>query len=330
MEHVRLGKTGLRVSRACLGTMTFGLQCDEKTAFGILDRAAAGGVNFIDTADGYPLGGDLDTAGATEFILGKWLKGRRHQFALATKCFARMGPEPWNKGLSRKHVLDAIDGSLRRLGTDYVDLYQLHHPDADTPMEETLGALNDVVRAGKSRYIGISNHPAWQVALALGKSDARGWARFVCVQPRYNLLFRELERELFPVCAEEGLAVIPYNPLAGGLLTGKHDPSAPPGKGTRFSDGKAGQNYRQRYWRDREFATVERLRGLAQQAGMSLTRMAVAWVLANPVVSAPIIGASRPDQLDETLAAFETPLADDVKAELDEITAEYRLGDAPR
>ena len=330
MEHVRLGNTGLKVSRACLGTMTFGLQCDEQSAFAILDRAASGGVNFIDTADGYPLGGDLETVGATESIIGRWLKGRRHQFVLATKCFSRMGPESWNKGLSRKHVLDAVDGSLERLGTDYVDLYQLHHPDPDTPMEETLAALDQVVRSGKARYIGISNHPAWQVALALGKSDARGWARVVCVQPRYNLLFRELERELFPLCAEEGLGVIPYNPLAGGLLTGKHDPSAPPGKGTRFSEGKAGQNYRQRYWRDREFSTVERLRGVAQRAGMGLTRMAIAWVLANPVVSAPIVGASRADQLDETLAAFETPIAADVKAELDEITAEYRLGDAPR
>ncbi len=330
MEHVRLGNTGLKVSRACLGTMTFGLQCDQQAAFEILDRAASGGVNFIDTADGYPLGGDLETVGATESIVGKWLKGKRHQFVLATKCFTRMGPEPWNKGLSRKHVLDAIDGSLNRLGTDYVDLYQLHHPDPDTPMEETLGALDDVVRAGKARYIGISNHPAWQVALALGISDALGLARFVSVQPRYNLLFRELERELFPLCAQQGLGVIPYNPLAGGLLTGKHDPSAPPGQGTRFSEGKAGQNYRQRYWRDREFATVERLRAVAQRAEMSLIRMAIAWVLANPVVSAPIIGASRPEQLDESLAAFETPLADDVKAELDEITAEYRLGDAPR
>lgn len=330
MDHVRLGNTGLKVSRACLGTMTFGLQCDEQTAFKILDRAAEGGVDFIDTADGYPLGGDLDTVGATESIIGKWLKDRRHQFVLATKCFTRMGPERFNKGLSRKHVLDAIDGSLKRLGTDYVDLYQLHHPDPETPMEETLGALDDVVRAGKARYIGVSNHPAWQVALALGKSDARGLARFVSVQPRYNLLFRELERELFPLCAAEGLGVIPYNPLAGGLLTGKHDPSAPPGKGTRFSEGKAGQNYRQRYWRDREFATVERLRGVAEQAGISLTRMAVAWVLANPVVSAPIVGASRPDQLDETLAAFDKPLDVAVKAELDEMTAEYRLGDAPR
>ncbi len=330
MDYVRLGNTGLKVSRACLGTMTFGLQCDEQTAFKILDRAAEGGVDFIDTADGYPLGGDLDTVGATESIIGKWLKDRRHQFVLATKCFTRMGPERFNKGLYRKHVLDAIDGSLKRLGTDYVDLYQLHHPDPETPMEETLGALDDVVRAGKARYIGVSNHPAWQVALALGKSDARGLARFVSVQPRYNLLFRELERELFPLCAAEGLGVIPYNPLAGGLLTGKHDPSAPPGKGTRFSEGKAGQNYRQRYWRDREFATVERLRGVAEQAGISLTRMAVAWVLANPVVSAPIVGASRPDQLDETLAAFDKPLDVAVKAELDEMTAEYRLGDAPR
>ncbi len=330
MNHVRLGNTGLKVSRACLGTMTFGLQCDEQTSFKILERAAEGGVDFIDTADGYPLGGDLSTVGATESIIGKWLKGRRHQFVLATKCFTRMGPERWNKGLSRKHVLDAIDGSLRRLGTDYVDLYQLHHPDPETPLEETLGALDDVVRSGKARYIGISNHPAWQVALALGISDAKGLTRFVCVQPRYNLLFRELERELFPLCAQQNLGVIPYNPLAGGLLSGKHDPSAPPGEGTRFSEGKAGQNYRQRYWHDREFASVERLRGVAQQADISLIHMAIAWVLANPVVSSPIIGASRPEQLDESLAAFETPLPVDLKAALDEMTAEYRFGDAPR
>jgi len=330
MELVTFGNTGLKVSRACLGTMTFGLQCDEPTSLAIMDRAADGGVNFIDTADGYPVGGDLDSAGRTEEIVGKWLAGKRPAYFLATKCYARMGPEPWNVGLSRKHVLDAIDGSLQRLGTDYMDLYQLHHPDPNTPMDETLRALDDIVRAGKARYIGISNHPAWRVARALGRSEAMGVERFVCVQPRYNLLFRELERELFPLCAEEGLAVIPYNPLAGGLLTGKHDPSAPPTSGTRFSEGKAGKNYRSRYWHEREFATVEALRGVAEKAELTLAAMAIAWVLANPVVTAPIIGASRPEQLDETLAAFETALPAELKAELDELTGKFRQGDAPR
>ncbi|MDX1513286.1 MAG: aldo/keto reductase [Gammaproteobacteria bacterium] len=330
MENVIFGNTGVKVSQACLGTMTFGLQSDEKTSLAILDRAAEGGVNFIDTADAYPLGGDMNTAGATEEVLGKWLKGKRHAYFLATKCFGRMGPEPWNVGLSRKHVLDAIDGSLRRLGTDYVDLYQLHHPDPRTPMEETLGAMDHVVRSGKARYIGISNHPAWQVARGLGISDVGRYARFVSVQPRYNLLFREMEREMFPLCEEEGLAVIPYNPLAGGLLTGKHDPSAPPPEGTRFTTGTAAKNYQDRYWKEREFATVQTLKGLADKAGMPLIRMAIAWVLANPVVTAPIIGASRPEQLDDSLAAFEVKLAADLKSELDELTAEYRRGDAPR
>jgi len=330
MENVMFGSTGVKVSRACLGTMTFGLQCDEKTSFAILDRAAEGGVNFIDTADAYPLGGDMDTAGRTEEIVGKWLKGRRHEYFLATKCCSRMGPEPWNVGLSRKHVLDAMDGSLRRLGTDYVDLYQLHHPDQRTPMDETLGALDDIVRCGKARYIGISNHPAWKIARALGRSEIRNLAKFVSVQPRYNLLFREIEREILPLCEEEGLAVIPYNPLAGGLLTGKHNPSAPPPEGTRFTSGNAAENYQNRYWQEREFATVETLRSVADKAGMPLIHMAIAWVLANPVITAPIIGASRPEQLDDSLAAFEVALPADLKSELDEITVEYRRGDAPR
>ena len=330
MDTTRFGHTGLKVSRACLGTMTFGLQCDEAASFAILDRAFEGGVAFLDTADGYPLGGTRATAGRTEEILGKWLRGRRHRFVIATKCFARMGPDPWHGGLSRKHVLDAIRGSLRRLGTDYVDLYQLHHPDPDTPMEETLRAMQDCIAAGYVRYIGISNHPAWQVALALGRSDALGIARFVSVQPRYSLLFREVERELFPLCAHERLAVIPYNPLAAGLLTGRHHPSTAPPEGSRFTLGTAGSGYRDRYWKPREFETVEKIRAIADDAGLPMVTLALAWVLANPVITAPILGASRPEQLDGALAAFETRLSEDVRSALDELTHEYRLGDAPR
>lgn len=330
MMNVRLGRTGLKVSRACLGTMTFGLQSDEVTSYAILDRAAEGGVNFLDTADGYPLGGDADSAGRTEEILGRWLKGKRQHFVVATKCFARMGPQPWDVGLSRKHVLDAIDASLKRLQTDYIDLYQLHHPDPETPIEETLRALDDLVRAGKVRYIGVSNFAAWQIARALGKSELMNLASFECVQPRYNLLFREMERELLPLCESEHLAVIPYNPLAGGLLTGKHDPEAPPKDGTRFTVGNAGQMYRSRYWHEREFATVEVLRGVATKAGLGFTQMAIAWVLGNPVITAPIIGASRPEQLDDSLAAFELRLPDEVKQQLDELTLDFRRGDAPR
>jgi 1-deoxyxylulose-5-phosphate synthase len=213
MQHTRLGRTGLHVSRLCLGTMTFGLQCDEPSARGILDTAAAGGITFLDTSDVYPQGGGLATVGRTEEILGRWLDGRRHEFVVATKCFGAMSSRPWDRGLSRKHILDAIDGSLRRLRTDYVDLYQAHHPDPDTPIDETLRAFDDLIAAGKARYIGCSNYAAWKIARALGRSEILSIARWDTVQPRYNLLFRQIERELLPLCAEEHLAVIPYNPL---------------------------------------------------------------------------------------------------------------------
>jgi 1-deoxyxylulose-5-phosphate synthase len=330
MRHVRLGRTGLQVSRICLGTMTFGLQCEEPMAVAILDRAAAGGVTFLDAADVYPVGGSLDTVGRTEEILGRWLAGRRHDFVLATKCAGVMGARPWDRGLSRKHILDAIDASLRRLRTDYVDLYQLHSPDRETPLDETLRALDDVVRAGKARYVGCSNFLAYQVARAVGRSEALGLARFDSVQPRYNLLFRQIERELLPLCREEGIGVIPYNPLAGGFLSGKHRRETGPTPGTRFTLGSAAKRYQDRYWHEREFATVEALRPLAAEAGISLTRMAVAWVLAHPAVTAPIIGASRPEQLDDVLPAVDKDLGADIKARLDTLTADYRLGDDPR
>ncbi len=330
MDTVRFGSTGLKVSRLCLGTMTFGLQCDEKTSYAILDRAAEGGINFIDTADAYPLGGTADTAGGSEAIVGKWLRGKREDFVIATKCHGRMGPNPWNAGLSRKHILEAMDASLQRLQTDYVDLFQLHHPDPDTLMDESLSAMDDLVRSGKVRYIGVSNHPAWKITRAIGRSELLGIARFVSVQPRYSLLFREMERDMFPMCAEEGLAVIPYNPLAGGLLTGKHKHDAPPPEGTRFTLGTAAGNYQDRYWQDREFSSVEALREIAAGADLGMVKMAIAWVLANPVVTAPIIGASKPEQLDDSVAALGVTLSEDVKARLDEATAEYRRGDAPR
>ncbi len=327
MQHVRLGRTGLPVSRLCLGTMTFGLQCDEPASVAILNRAAEGGITFLDTSDVYPLGGTDATIGRTEEILGRWLRGRRQNFIVATKCFGATGPRPWDRGLSRKHIMDALDASLKRLQTDYVDLYQAHHPDPDTPIDETLRAFDDVVRAGKARYVGCSNYAAWQTAQALGRSDVLGLARFETVQPRYNLLFRQMERELFPLCADEGLAVIPYNPIAGGLLSGKHRRDAGPTAGTRFTLGTAARRYQERYWREREFETIETLRGLAAEAGMSLVQLALAWVLANPVVTAPIVGASRPEQLDDLLAAAGKTLDPALRARLDELTVEYRLGD---
>jgi 1-deoxyxylulose-5-phosphate synthase len=330
MEHARLGRTGLQVSRLCLGTMTFGLQCDEETAVAILDHAAEGGIDFLDTSDAYPLGGDLSTRGVTEEIVGRWLHGQRDRFIVATKCFAPTGPAPFDGGNSRKHILAAVDASLRRLQTDYIDLYQLHGYDQATPIDETLGALDDIVHAGKVRYIGCSNFLTYQLVRAIGRSETLRLARFDSVQPRYNLLFRQIEREMLPFCHEDGVGVIPYNPIAGGLLSGKHSRTAPPPEGTRFTLGNAAQNYQDRYWHDREFDTVDALRKLAGQAGVSLVTLSVAWVLANRAITAPIIGASRPGQLDDSLAAVGLALDEDLKGQLDDLTLEYRMGDAPR
>jgi aryl-alcohol dehydrogenase (NADP+) len=330
MQHVRFGRTGLQVSRLCLGTMTFGLQCDEPTSFAILDAAAEAGITFLDTADVYPLGGTVENTGRTEEIVGKWLRGRRDRFIVATKCSGKMGPAPWQQGTSRKHVLDAIDASLKRLGTDYVDLYQIHHHDATTSTDETLEAFDAVVRSGKARYIGCSNYHAYRVARALGRSEALGLAKFVSVQPRYNLLFRQIERELLPLCEEEGLAVMPYNPLAGGLLTGKHKRSVPPPEGTRFTLGAAGGMYTERYWKDREFDAVDALAALARESGIELVTLAIAWALANPAITTPIIGASKPAQLKASVAAAELGLDLALKAKLDALTHEFRMGDAAR
>ena len=331
MQYTKFGRTGLRVSRLCLGTMTFGLQCDEARSYAILDAAAGGGIDFIDTADVYPLGGDRHTAGRTETIVGAWLKGKRQQFILATKCAGVMGSKPWDQGTSRKHILDAIDASLLRLGTDYVDLYQLHRYDPLTPIDEALEALDTIVRTGKARYVGVSNWLAHRVARALGRSELKNIARIDSVQPRYNLLFRSFERDLLPLCEEEAIAVIPYNPLAGGLLTGKHDRAAPPQDGTRFTLGTAGARYQARYWNEREFETIEALRAVSDETGMSMATMAVSWVLSNPAITSAIIGASRPEQLADSLAAAEKgALTADLKAKLDEITHGSRAVDAER
>jgi aryl-alcohol dehydrogenase (NADP+) len=330
MEHVRLGRSGLQVSRLCLGTMTFGLQSDEATGAAIMDKAAEAGVDFIDTSDAYPLGGGLSTRGRTEEIIGRWLAGQRDQFILATKCFVPMGPAPMDGGNSRRHIMSAVEGSLRRLNTDYIDLYQLHGYDRNTPIDETLSALDDLVHAGKVRYVGCSNFMTYQLVRAIGRSQTLGLVSFDSIQPRYNLLFREIEREMLPFCEEDGVGVIPYNPIAGGLLSGKHHKTAGPSDGSRFTLGNAGPMYQDRYWHERMFDTVEEVRKLADQAAVPLVTLAVAWVLANKAVTAPIIGASRPEQLDASLAAASYALAPDLKQQLDDLTYEYRLGDSPR
>ncbi|MEY3034754.1 MAG: hypothetical protein RLZ86_1376 [Actinomycetota bacterium] len=327
MHHVRFGNTGLRVSQLCLGTMTFGYQCDEATSREILDTAFDAGVDFIDTADVYPVGAPPKDFGVTEEIVGRWMKGRREQVIVATKCFFPTGPKPWDSGNSRQNVMRAIDASLRRLDTDHVDLYQIHAWDYHTPIDETLSAMDDLVRSGKVRYIGCSNVLAYQLARALGRSEVLGVQKFVSVQPRYNLLFRQNERELFPLCSEEGVAVIPYNPLAGGLLTGKHSRGTPT-EGTRFTLGFAAERYQDRYWHDHMFDIVDVMTEIAAETGVGLTTLAMQWVLANPVVTSPIIGASRPEQLGDALVAATTPLDSEVKGRLDALTAEFRHGDA--
>lgn len=329
----RLGRSGLVISRQILGTMTFGLQTDEATAFAILDKALAAGITTIDTADVYPLGGTLATVGGTEALIGRWLRqvpGRRAQVVLATKAAGTTGPAPWDRGASRKHLLAAIDASLARLQTDHVDLYQIHHDDRQTPLDETLEALDTIVRSGRARYIGVSNFHAWRLARAIGRAELLHLARPLTVQPRYSLLFREIERELLPLAEEEGLAVIPYNPLAGGLLTGKYRAGQAPQADTRFTLGSAAGLYQERYWNERCFAAVAQLQALADEAGLPLATLAVAWVMAHPQVSAPILGASRPEQLDATLAAATLTLDPALKAGLDGVTAEFRKGDAPR
>src|SRR5262245_28001826 len=308
MQTRRMGRTGLKVSEICLGTMTLGHQCDEKTSLAILDKAADRGVYFLDTADVYPVPPTPETAGRTEEIVGKWLPGIRKRFVVATKCRMRVGHGANDEGLSRRHILKAVEDSLRRLRTDYIDLYQPHSPDPDTPLEETLRALDDVVRQGKVRYVGCSNYAAWQVALAVGISERHGWARFDCVQPRYNLLYREIESELLPLCRDQGIGVIAYNPLAGGFLSGRYQASEPAPAGTRFTLGKTGELYRERYWQQAQFEAVKHLADLFKPRGKSLVQVAVRWVLDQPGITSAIVGASRPEQLDDSLAAVNLSL----------------------
>ena len=306
MKIKRLGRTGLKVTEVCLGTMTFGHQCDEQTSLAIMDASAEAGVNFIDTADVYPIPVSLETVGRTEEIVGRWLRGKREDFVLATKCRMQMGTRPNDTGLSRKHVLAAIDTSLRRLVTDYVDLYQVHSPDPDTPIDETLVALDSIIQSGKARYIGCSNFQAWQLANALWTSERLGLARFDSVQPRYNLLFREIEHELFPLCEDKDVGVIVYNPLAGGFLTGKHRRGAPPADNTRFA--VAGKLYLDRYWNEASFEVVERLRNFFEARNKSLTHVALAWVLKQRAVTSAIVGATSAEQLRDALGYVDLEL----------------------
>src|SRR5713226_6191780 len=319
MKVTYLGRTGLQVSKICLGTMTFGNQCDEPTSRAIMDKAFDNAVFFFDTANAYPLGSTPETIGRTEEYIGGWLKGRREQIILATKFALPMSSSPNNQGGSREHIMRSIEGSLRRLQTDYIDLYQMHVPDPHTPLEETLRALDDLVRSGKVLYIGCSNYPAWLLSKALWTSDTLGLARFDCVQPRYNLLFRHIEAELLPLAADQGIGVISYNPLAGGMLTGRYQTGQAPQEGTRFTLESAGQLYRARYWQEAPMRAVDQLKRLCDQRGVSITQVALAWVLAQPAITSAIVGASKAEQLDQSLPAVDLTLDEQLLAACDDI-----------
>ena len=314
MDYTGLGKCGLKVSRACLGTMTFGDQADEAESVRMVNQALDAGVSFFDTANAY-------NAGESERLLGKALQGKRDEVVVATKAFNPMGPGPNDCGLSARHLVRALDDSLRRLGMDHVDLYQLHQPDYTTPLEETLAAMDCLVRSGKVRYVGASNYAAWQLCQAMWLCDKRSWAPVVSVQPMYNLLARGIEPEMLPFCREFGLGVMVYNPLAGGLLTGKHRKGAPPAAGTRFA---LKEMYRGRYWHVRLFNAVERLRAVADEAGLSLIELSLQWLRSQPDVTCIILGASSTEQLSENLAACQGDLTEDVRERCDEAWEELR------
>jgi len=318
MEYRNLGRTGLKVSALCLGSMQFGWTADEPTAYQVLSAAWEAGINFIDTADVYSRWVAGNPGGVSETIIGKWIKQAqipREKLVIATKVRGRMGDGPNDEGLSRLHIIQAVEASLRRLQVDYIDLYQTHAFDPAVPIDETLGVLDDLVHQGKVRYIGCSNYPAWRLMQALWTSDEHNLARYNCLQPHYNLLGRmEFERELMDVCRTYGLGVIPYSPLAGGFLTGKyHRDQTDVGSGRNVSS-----YFNERSWTILD--VVEKIGG--ELGGKSASQVALAWELANPVVTAPIIGARDLDQLKDNLGAVEVKLPPEMVQKLNEISKE--------
>ena len=308
MQYINLGSTGLKVSRLCLGVMTYGSKAwrewvlEEAEGRPFIQRALELGINFFDTADMYSLG-------VSEEILGRALKDfapDRENVVIATKVFNAMGDGVNQRGLSRKHIMHSIDNSLRRLGVDYVDLYQIHRFDYETPIEETIEALHDIVKAGKALYVGASSMHAWQFAKMLFMADAMGMTRFVSMQNHYNLIYREEEREMLPLCDEEGIAVIPWSPLARGFLAGNRRPSDF-GETTR---AKTDDYAKQMYYQPSDFTVVERLTEIAAHRGLSNAQVALAWMLSKPPVTAPIIGASKMRHLEEAVAALSVGLTE--------------------
>lgn len=318
MQYIRLGRSGLKVSRLCLGTMTYGTPAwrpwvlDEAASVPFFRKAVEAGINFFDTADMYSLG-------VGEEVVGRCLAALlpRDQMVLATKVYNAMGPGPNDRGLSRKHILASIDGSLRRLKTDHVDLYQIHRFDSETPIEETMDALDAVVRAGKARYIGASSMWAWQFAKSLAVSERHGYAKFVSMQNQYNLVYREEEREMLPLCREEGIGVIPWSPLARGFLAGNRHKQGY-GETPRAKTDDIAHRY---YFQDDDFAVVAAVEAVAAKRGVKPAQVALAWLLAKPAVTAPIIGTSKLEQLDDALGALKIALTAEEIASLE---APYR------
>ncbi len=309
MDYRKLGRTGLKVSELCLGTMTFLWTSDEKTSFDVLNAFREAGGNFLDTADVYSSWVPGNPGGTAEVVMGKWLKQfdiPRDQVIFATKGRSPMGDRPNDAGASRVHLMKALDDSLRRMQTDYVDLYQIHWPDFETPHEETLGALTDMVRSGKVRYIGASNYPAWWLMKSLWVSDVRNLSRFESIQPHYNLMHRaEFERELMAVCKDQGIGVIPYSPLAGGFLTGKYREGVPEGsRGQQndtikcYANSESGKN------------VIAKLDEIGKAHNKTVGQTALAWMLTNPVMTAPIVGANTVEQLNNLLGAAGYRLSD--------------------
>jgi 1-deoxyxylulose-5-phosphate synthase len=309
MEYINLGKTGLKVSRLCLGCMSYGTPAwrpwvlDEQASQPFFKRAVEHGITFFDTADMYSLG-------VSEEVTGRALKAltRRDQVVIATKVYWPMGDGPNDRGLSRKHLLDAIDGSLRRLATEYVDLYQIHRWDYSTPLEEMLETLNDIVRAGKARYIGGSSMFAYQFAKALALADRRGWTRFVSMQNHYNLVYREEEREMIPLCLEEGVGIIPWSPLARGLLAGNRRQAATRAPEGETARAKTDTFAHELYTREGDFEIADRCAQVAGTRGIPSSQVALAWLLQKPGVTAPIVGATKLEQLDQAVGALSVRL----------------------
>lgn len=316
MQYTNLGKTGMKVSRLCLGMMSYGSKSwrdwvlDEEQAKPFIQRALEAGINFFDTADVYSLG-------ESERITGNLLKHfgvKRETVIVATKVRNQMSDDPNDKGLSRKHIMDSINNSLKRLQMDYVDLYQIHRWDNETPIEETMEALNDVVRAGKARYIGASSMYAWQFAKAQNIAERRGWSRFSSMQNHYNLVYREEEREMIPQCVDQGVGLIPWSPLARGFLAGNRR-KEDWGDTTRSKSDTFGHSM---YFREEDFAVVERAGEVAKERGATVPQIALAWLMNKPHISAPIIGATKMDHLEQAIAAVEIKLTDDEVKRLEE------------